>query len=80
VYKDMGLNLPRRTKRRLPKGPRIPLVAPDTKNIVWALDFVHDTLYYGKPFRTLNVVDESNSEVLAIEIDTSLPAEHVNLF
>ena len=77
VYKDMGLNLPRRTKRRLPKGPRIPLVAPDTKNIVWALDFMHDTLYYGKPFRTLNVIDESNREVLTIEIDTSLPAARV---
>jgi putative transposase len=50
VYKDMGLNLPRRTKRRLPKGPRIPLVAPAVKNVVWALDFMHDTLYYGKPF------------------------------
>ena len=35
---------------------------------------LHDSLYYGKPFRTLNVIDESNREVLAIEIDTSLPA------
>ncbi len=58
-------------------GPRIPLVAPDTKNVVWALDFMHDTLYYGKPFRTLNVIDDYNREVLAIEIDTSLPAAGV---
>ncbi len=52
-------------------------MAPETKNVVWALDFMHDTLYYGKPFRTLNVIDESNREVLAIEIDTSLPAARV---
>jgi transposase InsO family protein len=43
----------------------------------WALDFMHDTLYYGKPFRTLNIIDESNREILAIEIDTSLPAGRV---
>ena len=77
VYKDMRLNLPRRTKRRLPKLPKQPLVAPTQKNIIWALDFMHDTLYYSKPFRTLNIIDESNREILGIEIDTSLPAGRV---
>ena len=77
VYKDMRLNLPRRTKRRLPKLPKQPLIAPTEKNITWALDFMHDTLYYSKPFRTLNIIDESNREILAIEIDTSLPSGRV---
>jgi putative transposase len=76
VYKDMRLNLPRRTKRRLPKLPKQPLVAPTQKNIIWALDFMHDTLYYSKPFRTLNIIDESNREILGIEIDRAyLPVE-----
>ena len=65
---------PRCIKRRLPKLPKQPLIAPTEKNIIWALDFMHDTLYYGKPFRTLNIIDESNREILGIEIDTSLPA------
>jgi putative transposase len=77
VYKDMRLNLPRRTKRRLPKVAKQPLIAPTQKNIIWAFDFMHDTLYYSKPFRTLNIIDESNREVLTIEIDTSLPAGRV---
>ena len=38
---------------------------------------MHDTLYYSKPFRTLNIIDESNREVLTIQIDTSLPAGRV---
>ena len=38
------------------------------------MDFMHDRLYVGKQFRTLNVLDEGVREVLAIEIDTSLPA------
>ena len=71
VYKEMGLNLPRRTKKRLPKIIKQPLIAPNEANTIWALDFMYDTLYYGRAFRTLNVIDESNREVLAIEIDLS---------
>jgi transposase InsO family protein len=41
------------------------------------MDFMHDTLYHGKRFRTLNVIDEGVREALAIEVDTSLPAERV---
>ena len=38
---------------------------------------MHDSLYCGKRFRTLNVIDEGTRECLAIEVDTSLPAERV---
>ena len=77
VYKDIVLNLPRRTKKRIPKMPKVPLVAPTEANSMWVLDFMYNTLHYGRPFRTLNVIDESNREILAIEIDTSLPAARV---
>jgi putative transposase len=39
--------------------------------------FIYDTLHYGRPFRTLNIIDESNCEILMIEIDVSLPAARV---
>ena len=35
------------------------------------------TLYGGRRFRTLNVLDEGVREGLAIEVDTSLPADRV---
>ena len=73
----MGLNLPRRTKKRLPKIIKQQLMAPQEPNTMWALDFIYDTLYYGRSFRTLNVIDESNREVLAIEVDLSLPAARI---
>ena len=44
---------------------------------MWVLDFMYDTLHYGRPFRALNVIDKSNREVLAIEIDINLPAARV---
>lgn len=41
------------------------------------MDFMSDSLYCGKRFRTLNIIDESIRECLAIEVDTSLPAERI---
>lgn len=38
---------------------------------------MHDTLYVGRRFRTLNVLDEGVREILEIEVDTSLPGERV---
>ena len=77
VYREMGLNLPRRAKKRLPARVKQPLNAPPKADHMWSMDFMHDTLYYGKRFRTLNVFDEGVREVIAIEVDTSLPAERV---
>ena len=77
VYCAMKLNLPRRTKRRLPTRLRQPLAGPDRLNEIWALDFMADALYGGRAFRTLNVIDEGNREVLGIEIATSIPSLRV---
>ena len=77
VYCAMKLNLPRRTKRRLPARLRQPLTVAAAVNQVWSLDFMSDCLYDGRRFRTLNVLDEGVREALAIEIDTSLPAKRV---
>lgn len=77
VYCQLRLNLPRRTKKRLLTRPAQPLVVFPQPNAVWALDFMGDTLHGGRRFRTLNILDEGVREVLAIEVDTSLPAERV---
>ena len=46
-------------------------------NVVWSLDFMHDSLWDGRAFRLLNVIDDFNRQVLWIEVDTSLPALRV---
>lgn len=77
VYCRLGLNLPRRTKRRLPLRLRQPLTVPAAVNAVWSLDFMSDALWGGRRFRTFNVLDEGVREALAIEVDTNLPAKRV---
>jgi putative transposase len=41
------------------------------------MDFMSDTLYGGRRFRTLNMLDDGVREALASEVETSLPAERV---
>lgn len=77
MYCQLRLILPRRTKKWLPLLLRQPHVVLPQANAVWAVDFMSDTLYGDRRFRTLNVLDEGVREGLAIEIDTSLPAERV---
>ncbi|CAM6800758.1 Mobile element protein [Morganella morganii IS15] len=77
VYCRLGLNLKRRVKKKLPERIKVPLIATTRINEGWAMDFMSDSLYCGKRFRALNIIDESTRECLAIEIDTSLPAERI---
>ena len=77
VYRSLRLNLPRRAKRRLPARVKQSLNTPPQADQVWSMDFMHDTLWCGKRFRTLNVFDEGVREILAIEVDSSLPAGRV---
>lgn len=70
----MKLNMKRRTKKRVITRERQPLDCPQEINDTWTLDFMRDTLYDGRPFRTLNVIDEGNREALRIEVGRSISA------
>jgi putative transposase len=77
VYRALGLNIKRRGKRRLPARVKLPLATPAGPNEVWSADFMADALWSGRRFRTFNVMDDFNREVLRIEIDTNLPARRI---
>jgi len=66
VYRELGLNLRRKTKKRVPTREPQPMEAPCIPNEIWSVDFMHDALYVGRRFRTLNVLDEGVREVLDI--------------
>jgi len=77
VYRDLGLNLRIKPKKRLPVRAPQPLEVPATANVSWSLDFMHDSLANGRPIRTLNIIDDFNREALWIEVDTSIPSARV---
>jgi putative transposase len=77
VYTGLQLNIRRRSKKRLPARVKQALYQPEHINQVWSIDFMNDTLWDGRKFRLLNIIDDYNREVLAIEADTSLPTTRV---
>nr|WP_229821762.1 IS3 family transposase [Photobacterium aphoticum] len=77
IYCDLKLNKRRRGKKRLPTRNPEPLRVPASINQCWSMDFMSDSLMCGRRFRTFNVIDDFNREVLAIEIDLNLPAPRV---
>ena len=77
IYTTMKLNLRRKHKKRLPARVLEPLAQPLHPNLTWSMDFMHDGLMGGKPFRSFNIIDDFNREVLNITIDTSLTSLRV---
>ena len=64
-------------RRRICAQARVLLAAPVGKNQTWTMDFLQDALASGRKLRTLSIEDAYSREMLAIEVDTSLPALRV---
>jgi putative transposase len=77
LYQEEGLSVRKRVRKRVSREVRVPLEAPSGPNQLWSLDFVADTLSWGRRIRMLTVVDAFSRESLAIEVDTSLPGVRV---
>lgn len=58
IYTEMGLNMRRKYKRRLPSRIKEPLVQPLYANLTWSMDFMQDALNGGLSFRSFNVIDD----------------------
>lgn len=77
IYCDLKLNMRRKGKKRLPSRNPEPLSVPASLNQCWSIDFMSDSLWSGRKFRTFNVTDDFNREALAVEIDLNLPAQRI---
>jgi putative transposase len=72
IYRDAGLAVRRRKRKRIGPFERKPLPKPTAANLSWSMDFVADGLIGGRRLRCLTIVDDCTRECLAIEVDTSI--------
>lgn len=77
IYKEMGLNMKPKTKKRFPPREKEAIVQPLWPNLNWSMDFMHDGYGNNKQLRTFNVIDDFNREALNITIDTNINANRV---
>jgi putative transposase len=77
LYREEGLHVHRRRRKRRAVRARVPRPAVATANQRWSMDFVSDAFSSGRRFRALTIVDDHTRECPVIEIDTSLPAVRV---
>jgi putative transposase len=67
----------RKRRRRICARARVLLAPPSRANETWTMDFLLDALATGRKVRTLSIEDAYTRQMLAIEVDTSLPALRV---
>jgi putative transposase len=77
LYRLEGLGLRLKHRRKRVSAVRVPLPPATKPNERWAMDFMTDSLYDGRRFRMLTLVDTATRECPAIEVGQSLTGPRV---
>ncbi len=77
IYREEGLSLRRKRRRKGAAGARVMMPAPLMPNERWSMDFVADSIVTGRRFRALAIIDDYSRECPVIEVDTSLGGRRV---
>jgi putative transposase len=77
LYREAGLAVRRRRRRRGVAVDREPLLVPTAPNQVWSMDFVMDALANGRRIKCLTIVDDFTKEAIDIAADHSIPGLYV---
>lgn len=80
LWGEEGLQLPPRHKKRrrlYHKCSSVIRLRPTHPNHIWAIDFVHDKLSNGRPYKMLTVLDEYTREALCVAVRPKMKANDV---
>lgn len=80
IWWEEVLQLPARHKRRkrlYHHNGSIIRLRPYYPNHVWSIDFVHDKLSNGRPYKMLTVLDEYTREALAVTVANKMGSSEV---
>lgn len=80
LWREEGLQLPHRHKkhkRLYHHDSSVIRLRPKYPNHVWAIDFVHDKLSNGRPYKMLTVLDEYTREALCVTVAPKMGSANV---
>jgi putative transposase len=77
IYREEGLSLRLKRRKKRISHLRVVMDRPERINQHWSMDFVSDSLYNGRRFRVLTIVDDLSRECPALEADHSLTGKRV---
>lgn len=77
LYKEEGLSLRLKKRKKRVSQARVIRSKATAPNQHWSMDFMVDSLFDGRRFRLLTIVDNFTRECPAIEVDFSLTGKRV---
>jgi putative transposase len=77
LYRLEGLSLRLKTRKKRVSRTRTTQPAPTAPNQRWSMDFMSDSLYDGRRFRVLTVVDTMTRESPIMAVERSFSGEKV---
>lgn len=75
LYREAGLQVRRRKRKKVPLGDRQPLIRPSAANEVWSMDFVFDRTAEGRVIKCLTIVDDATRGAVAIEVEGAISGQ-----
>lgn len=77
LYAEVGLQVRRRKRKKIPVDDRHPLVRPLAANQVLSMDFVVDRIAERQVIKSLTVVDDATHEAVAIVPERAMGSLHL---
>lgn len=77
LYRDAGLIVSKRKRRKSLSVEREPLLLPSIPNHTWSMDFVMDALSSGRRIKCLTIVDDYTKECLDLPVATGVSGEEL---
>ena len=77
IYREEGLQVARRKRRRGVAVERRALEVPLAPNEVWSMDFVSDRLEHGLRLKCLTIIDDYTKEAIDIPVGHGISGEYV---
>ncbi len=80
IYSQLKLQIRNRPKKKKCNVIRMPIPKPESPNVVWSMDFVHDRLENGRKLKILNVVDDFTRKCVGQLVSDSITGNQLATF